>query len=48
MQPAVTASPQPVTALPPLDTYIFAGVAATIVAVALVGVAIMLMLRKRQ
>jgi hypothetical protein len=44
---APTPAPQPVAALPPLDTYIFAGVAAIIIAVALVGVVLLLAVRKR-
>ena len=44
---APTASPQPVTTLPPLDTYIFAGVAAIIIAIAVVGVVLLLAVRKR-
>jgi hypothetical protein len=47
MEPVVTPAPQPVAALPPLDTYIFAGVAAIIIAIAIVGAVTLLTIRKR-
>ena len=42
-----TSSPYPVTTLPPIEMYIAAGVAAIIIAIALVGAVIVLMLKKR-
>ncbi len=45
--PAPTASPYPVTVLPPTEMYIGAAAAAIIVAIAIVGVIIVMMLRKR-
>jgi hypothetical protein len=47
MDPIVTPAPQPQTALPPLETYIFAGVAAIIIAIAIVGAVTLLTIRKR-
>jgi hypothetical protein len=44
---APTASPYPVTTLPPMEMYIAAAAAAIIVAIAIVGVIIVMMLRKR-
>jgi hypothetical protein len=44
---APTASPYPVTTLPPMEMYIAAAAAAIIIAIAIVGVIIVMMLRKR-
>ena len=46
-QAAPTASPYPVVNLPPTEIYIMGGVAAIIVAIAIVGVILAMMIRKR-
>jgi hypothetical protein len=46
-QAAQTPSPYPVTTLPPLEMYIIASVVAIIIAIAIVGVVMVMMLKKR-
>jgi hypothetical protein len=46
-EPAPTASPVPVTAQPPTEMYIIGGVAAIIVAIAIVGVVLLMAIKKR-
>ena len=45
--PAPTASPYPVTVLPPTEMYISAAAVAIIIAVAIVGAVVVMMLKKR-
>ncbi len=46
-EPAPTATQQPATEFPPVESYIIAGVIAIIIAIAVVGAVIVMMLRKR-